>query len=466
MFSKYLEKSKAKLEELVSLLSNDYEYVSILGVDSRSKKINTNKYSQIISNDFLNNECGFVLKINNKGSFFEYSFNNLDNLLDIKKEIDDLYKLNNNLKNKQIKISGVNETPLIKDFIRESDFDKYNNDDILLYSKKLCDDILTKDEKILNSFVVFLLQDISKIFVSKKRILTQNYTWVNGNILVIMSDGKRYVNPREGFYSNKIKDVMDKLPYKVTRLVNKGNHLLNATKIKPGYYDIITDPSITGLIAHEAFGHGLEMDQFVKDRAVAKYHMNENLATDIVNLKDGAASTFSVASYFFDDDGILAQDTDILKDGKLVGGICDLQSACELNYNPTGNGRRESYKNKSYTRMTNTFIDKGNSNLLDMISKIKHGYFLFETNNGMEDPKNWNIQCTAEYGIEIIDGKLTNNYVSPCVLSGNVIDLLKSIDMISNDFEIEGSGSCGKGYKEWVRVSTGGACLKCKCKLS
>ena len=72
----------------------------------------------------------------------------------------------------------------------------------------------------------------------------------------------------------------------------------------------------------------------------------------------------------------------------------------------------------------------------------------------MEDPKNWNIQCTAEYGIEIIDGKLTNNYVSPCVLSGNVIDLLKSIDMISNDFEIEGSGSCGKGYKEWVRFST------------
>ena len=162
MFSKYLEKSKAKLEELVSLLSNDYEYVSILGVDSRSKRFNTNKNNQTISNDFVNNECGFVVKINNKGAFFEYSFNNLDNLLDIKKEIDDLYKLNNNLKNKQIKISGVDETPLIKDFIRESDFDKYNNDDILSYSKKLCDDILTKDEKILNSFVVFLLQDISK----------------------------------------------------------------------------------------------------------------------------------------------------------------------------------------------------------------------------------------------------------------------------------------------------------------
>ena len=47
--------------------------------------------------------------------------------------------------------------------------------------------------------------------------------------------------------------------------------------------------------------------------------------------------------------------------------------------------------------------------LEDMIASIKHGYMLFETNNGMEDPKNWQIQCTAEYGIEIVDGKLTAN---------------------------------------------------------
>ena len=71
----------------------------------------------------------------------------------------------------------------------------------------------------------------------------------------------------------------------------------------------------------------------------------------------------------------------------------------------------------------------------------------------------------AEYGIEIVDGKLTDNYVSPVVMSGYVPDLLKSITMISDTFEVIGSGSCGKGYKEWVRVSDGGPALKARVKL-
>ena len=182
-------------------------------------------------------------------------------------------------------------------------------------------------------------------------------------------------------------------------------------------------------------------------------------------MRDGAGSCLSVASYFFDDDGVLAGDTQIIKNGILVGGLCDLTSSAQLKYAPTGNGRRESHTHKAYARMTNTFFERGSDKLEDMIASVKHGYMLFETNNGMEDPKNWAIQCTAEYGIEIVDGKLTENYVSPVVMSGYVPDLLKSIDMISDGMEIEGSGMCGKGYKEWVRVSDGGPALKARVKL-
>ena len=183
-------------------------------------------------------------------------------------------------------------------------------------------------------------------------------------------------------------------------------------------------------------------------------------------MKDGAAATLSAASYFFDDDGVLAGDTQIIENGILVSGMCDLVSASELNVIPTGNGRRESYKRKAYTRMTNTFFEAGSDKLKDMIASVKHGYMLFETNNGMEDPKNWQIQCTAEYGIEIIDGKLTENYVSPVVMSGSVPELLKSITMVSDGLSVIGAGQCGKGYKEWVRVSDGGPALKVRCKLA
>ena len=115
--------------------------------------------------------------------------------------------------------------------------------------------------------------------------------------------------------------------------------------------------------------------------------------------------------------------------------------------------------------MTNTFFEPGKDKLEDMIASIDHGYLLCQPDNGMEDPKNWGIQCTAQYGIEIVDGKLTDNWVSPVVLSGYVPDLLKSITMVSDDLVIEGAGFCGKGYKEWVRVSDGGPALKAKVKL-
>ena len=235
--------------------------------------------------------------------------------------------------------------------------------------------------------------------------------------------------------------------------------------IEPGVYDIITNPSITGLIAHEAFGHSVEMDMFLKKRARARKYINKPVASSLVNMHDGAAATYSCASYFFDDEGTLAQDTLIIKNGILLTGICDAVSGAQLGHKSTGNGRRESANRKAYTRMTNTFFEPGKDKLEDMIKSVKHGYMLFDTNNGMEDPKNWNIQCTAEYGREIKDGKFTGKIVAPVVMSGYVPDLLMSISMISDDFKILGSGHCGKGHKEWVTVSDGGPCLKARCKL-
>ena len=204
---------------------------------------------------------------------------------------------------------------------------------------------------------------------------------------------------------------------------------------------------------------------FVKNRAKAKDFVNKQVASELVNMHDGASATLSSASYFFDDDGILANDTQIIKDGILVDGLSDVLTALELNKKPSGNSRRESTRRKAYTRMTNTFFGAGKDNVDDMIKSIKHGYYLCDTNNGMEDPKNWQIQCTAQYALEIEDGKFNGNIYSPVVISGYVPDLLKSISMVSNEVIITGSGMCGKGHKEWVYVADGGPYLKARVKL-
>ena len=466
-FSKYLLGSVAKAKALVDELSKTFKYVSVLGADVKGVRIVANKKSSQIGDNNFDKQQGFVVKMTNGKAFFEYSFNEFeDDIVSFSQKIISKLDLSSELKNIEINSLDINEEELTKDFVRESDFDKFTNEQLLNFVKKTTKEVLARDEHFLNAFTSIVTQDVSKLFVSKKRCLTQNYTWANGNILGVYNNNGKTIQTRVGSFSNELQFVLNELPNKIEELLDKAEHLSLSKPIEPGVYDIITDPTITGLIAHEAFGHGVEMDQFVKDRALAKQMVGKYVASPICNMRDGASGILSTASYFFDDDGVLAQNTQIIKNGKLVSGICDLVSSRQLDFKPTGNGRRESFSHKAYTRMTNTYFEAGKDKLADMIASIDHGYMLFETNNGMEDPKNWAIQCVCEYGIEIKDGKLTDNWVSPVVMSGFVPDLLKSISMISDEFIEEGAGSCGKGYKEWVRVSDGGPHLKAKVKLS
>ena len=466
MKSKFLNENVQSAKLLIDKLHQHFSYASILGTDVINTGLRVFK-SSTDSFESMSHEKGFVVKVSNGKSFFEYSFDKFDNNVDeIFNKVLELSKLNDKLNSKQISSLAYNDEPLVKSYSRDDDYDEYDSNKKLAILNKIKDELLNKSEHILNGGAILTTLEVNKLFISPNRLLDQHYTWTNGNLIVIYQDNGKIVQAREASFGVSLGEVFEDMPKHIDKLVDKASHLTKAKPVVPGIYDIITDASISGLIAHEAFGHGVEMDQFVKDRALAKKYMNDYVASPITNMRDGAASCLSTASYFFDDDGVLAHDTLIIDKGILVSGLCDLTSSRELNVAPTGNGRRENFSHKAYTRMTNTFFDKGTDKLEDMIKSIKHGYFLFETNNGMEDPKNWAIQCTAEYGIEIIDGKLTDNYVSPVVMSGYVPDLLKSISMISDNFEIEGSGSCGKGYKEWVRVSTGGPNLKARVKLS
>ena len=465
-FSSYLDSKRGEIKELIKELSKSFSYVSVLATDVKASLVNANRRTSSMSEGSAS-ECGFVVKLNNGRGFYEYSTDDISgDKATLAQKIVDSVAISQSLCDSQIVANEIADEPLVQSFERPCDFDNYSPKQLIAFCVDIKDQLLAKDQNIVNAICGLNYFTVSKLFISKNKELDQFYSWINATAMVVYRNGEKMVMAREGSYSNLMSEALEKLPTLLDKLVHKANRLSHAKPIVPGVYDCITDPSITGLIAHEAFGHGVEMDQFVKDRALAKQYVGKYVASPICNMRDGAASAFSTASYFFDDDGVLAQDTQIIKDGILVNGISDLTSASELGVSPSGNGRRQSYKRKAYSRMTNTFFEAGTDKLEDMIASIKHGYMLFETNNGMEDPKNWQIQCTAEYGIEIVDGKLTDNYVAPVVMSGYVPDLLKSISMISDEFKVIGSGSCGKGYKEWVRVSDGGPALKVKVKLA
>lgn len=466
MFSKYLESKRKILKRLVDKLSLKFSYVSILGkeINGDSIRVST-RFTRV--GDTIERQCGFVARVYNNRSYSEYAFSdiNRENFKEIYNAIIKNTKLSQKLYDEQVDARLINEEEIKQKFYRKLEGKKLSNEEIINKFNLLKTDAHAYSDKIINIVLGLEYYNVSSIFISKKKELSQNFSWVLGIVNIVSRDKENIKNVYECYAHNSIEKCLKDLEKNLKDLCETSIKLLDSTLIEPGVYDIITAPAITGLIAHEAFGHGVELDMFLKNRAKAKNYIDEYVASPLITMHDGASACLSQASYFFDDDGVIAQDTVIIEKGILKRGISDLVSAMELGLEPTGNGRRQNPFHKSYSRMTNTFFEAGESKKSDMIKSIKHGYLLCQMDNGMEDTKNWNIQCTCAYAKEIVDGKFSGKIVAPVVMSGNVLDLLKSISAVSKEFEIHGSGHCGKGHKEWVPVSDGGPYLKARCKL-
>lgn len=470
--SSYLQKIKPVLVKLRDRLLQEFSYASLLAQDSIGKQYSVSKTSTAIRTDALLSGRGFVAKVYDGKSYAEYSFNELseENMESIIAEIKNKLmpmsdKLPEGVKKSCYAMLADEPAVFTDSTDYEIDPEEYGDEKMIAELTKVSEAGRAYSDKILDCRTFVSYQKYSKLFLSKNRDMEQNVLWMCGGLSVMAVRGEEVKDSYKGFSVLGGAELLKEIGANVEKVAQTALDLLESEPIAPGEYDCICEPGVTGMIVHEAFGHGVEMDMFVKDRALAKQFVGKQVASELVNMHDGAGAYREVASYFFDDEGVLAHDTLIIDHGILKAGISDAQSAMHLNTAPTGNGRRESYMRKAYTRMTNTFFEAGKDKVEDMIASISYGFLLQEAMSGMEDPKNWGIQCMVSIAREIKDGKLTGKIYSPIVLTGYVPDLLKSISMVSDVSELCGSGFCGKGYKEWVKVSDGGPYIKAKIRL-
>ncbi len=470
--SVFLETSLPKIRQLVTDLKDQYAYVSVLGVDTIGTAYQYSKRGSAVSDSGWADR-GFVVRVFNGINYSEYSFNQLNQMDEVKKAIDKI--ANQDLETYQKHQIQFMSFPLIdENEIKDTFHSTFEVDPFSISTEQKLKDLEALSEQGLSLnelFVDFrtILEEvkISKIFVSSKKELQQSILYTNMALMCLGRKDGVVKYDFTGLSGLKGYEIMDEAKTKVQGVADSVLELFNADRIIPGDYEVICDPSISGLIAHEAFGHGVEMDMFVKHRAKGAEYIGKEIASDLVRMRDGAKSAEEMGTYLFDDEGILGSDTVIIENKQLKAGLSDVLSALKLGTKPTGNGRRQGFERKAYARMTNTFFESGEENLEDMIKSVKKGYLLIGYSSGMEDPKNWGIQCVITKGREIIDGKLTGKVVSPIFLTGYVPDLLKSISMVSKDeVELSGNGACGKGYKEYVKVSTGGTYIKAIGRLS
>ena len=465
--SEYLLGCKEKLEQLVDILKNEYDYVSVLATDVSGLSYAVNRKTSSI-NEFRDSERGFVVRVYCNGGYSEYSFNRLDDVNETAQQI--ITALN--AQSSVLESSAKLKTPLLEEEEAEGEFAgevseefyRPDNEKILARMKRLRDKGMAK-EHVVNCSVNYSMQLVNKMFISPSRNLIQAWgvSYVSC-VMVLNKDGNtQFTNFGDTGWQGS--EIIDRQADKMDQAYEDVVKMFDAPNITPGEYEVICTPAAAGLIAHEAFGHGVEMDMFVKNRAIAREHMGEKLASTITNMYDGAQGVRQTASYFFDDEGTLAEKTQIIDKGYLVSGICDALSAARLGVKPTGNGRRESFERKVYTRMTNTYFGTQANSLEEMIKSVKYGFLVDGVDSGMEDPKHWGIQCILSRAKEIRNGRLTGKIFTPVVLTGYVPDLLSNISMVGTDIELDGNGHCGKGYKEWVIVSDGGPYLKTKVRL-
>lgn len=470
--SEYLREVKPLLIQLRDRLLEEYSYASILATDAMAKRYAVSKSVTSAGMDNLWSGRGFVIKVYDGSSYGEYSFNEItEGKIEeiVGKVREELIPLSEELPKGVAKsvYPALEDEPMT--FVDSTDYEidpeEYGDEAILCQLAQLSEAGRAYSEKVLDCSVSASYQRYSKLFLSKNRDMEQNVLWMTGGMFVMAARGEEIKDSYRSFSNLGGAEVLEKMKDCVGDVAQAALDLLESEPITPGEYTCICNPDVTGMIVHEAFGHGVEMDMFVKNRAQAQQFVGKQVASELVTMHDGASAARETATYFFDDEGVLAKDTVVIDHGILKAGISDAQSAMYLGTIPTGNGRRESYQRKAYTRMTNTFFEGGKDNVEDMIASVEYGFLLEQPSSGMEDPKNWGIQCMVSIAREIRNGKLTGKVFSPIVLTGYVPDLLKSISMVSDEIKLGGGGMCGKGYKEWVKVSDGGPYIKAKIRL-
>lgn len=471
--SKYISKIRPTARLLLDALCARFEYASVLAIDSRGKNYRVQKSGVTICDEPLYCSRGFVIRFTKNKKLYEYSFSSL-----AEEEITSIVARAEQIAETDVYCSGsgyversdfvVREEPCVLSESTEYELDpeEYGDARITEDLSKARRRALDADERVFDAITRCSYKKYTKLFLSREKDLCENVMWTTATVITLCKSGDRIKDSYQGFSALGGAEVIKKMADEGIMLsVKHATELLSSEQITPGEYECICAPDVTGMIVHEAFGHGVEMDMFVKDRALARDYIGKRVASELVTMHDSACAVEEAASFFFDDEGNLSRDTLVISKGILLGGIADAVSAQALGISPTGNGRRESYEKKAYTRMTNTYFEAGHDKVEDMIASVAHGFLLEEARSGMEDPKNWGIQCMVGIAREIRDGALTGRIYSPVVLTGYVPDLLQSISMTSENMRLCGTGFCGKGYKEWVKVSDGGPFIKARITL-
>lgn len=281
--------------------------------------------------------------------------------------------------------------------------------------------------------------DIQNAYVAMRYQLSVNGMTQNGGETIYEADFNKLSNREELFREDIIKDI---------------DYVKNAVPVNKGIYTCILSPVVAGVFAHESFGHKSESDFMIGDEKMMKeWSIGSKVGSSILNIID--TGCIEGAGYVpYDDEGTIAKENYLIKDGVLYGRLHSAYTAGALDEEITGNSRAMNFEYEPIVRMTTTYIGGGNLTKEELFSGVKEGIYIdsFMHGSGMST---FTIAPSRAYMIR--DGKIAEP-VKVSVITGNVMSTLNEIGGVSNNVEIKslGTGGCGK-MEQWpLSVGLGG----------
>jgi TldD protein len=237
----------------------------------------------------------------------------------------------------------------------------------------------------------------------------------------------------------------------------------DAVPAKGGEHTIVLSPELAGMLAHEAMGHPCEADM-VLSGSVTGNLVGQPVASELVTMVDFAHSYNGrelMIPVYADDEGTEAVDAVLIENGIMKHFMSNRETAAKLGIRATGNARAYTFSDEPLVRMRNTAILPGTSTLEAMISEVENGYYLMKTGNGQADSTT-EFMFGIDLAYEIRNGKL-GRAITDTTVSGTAINMLKTVDAVSNDMHWTCSGYCGK--KQQMVVSMGGPAIRARANL-
>jgi TldD protein len=230
--------------------------------------------------------------------------------------------------------------------------------------------------------------------------------------------------------------------------------LFDAVKPPAGEMTVVLGAGSSGILLHEAIGHGLEADFNRKGISIYADRVGTRIAPPGVTVVDDGTLFKARGTINTDDEGNPAEKTVLIEDGILKGYLHDEISARHYKVDPTGSGRRESFRHAVLPRMRATYMEPGGYSPEEIIASVKQGIYCSNFANGQVQIGAGDFAFYVRSGYLIEDGKLTKP-IKDVNLIGNGPRVLETIEMVGNDLVIDDGGwTCGKDGQS-VPVSQG-----------